>query len=61
MVHEDLASAADHLAALAESDATARRQMLRCLLELAEQCPPGASVSTEALAGVLTMALGDGA
>lgn len=55
MVHDNLDAAADHLEALAEAEATSRRQMLKCVQQLAEQCPPGSCVSTEALAGLLSM------
>lgn len=59
MVHDNLAAAADHLAALAENEAAIRRASLRCVMELAEQCPPGSQISTEGLAGLLALVLGD--
>lgn len=59
MVHDNLAEAADQLAAIAEHETEVRRQTLRCIMELAEQCPPGATVSADALAGALSMILGD--
>lgn len=59
MVHDNLYAAADHLAAIAENDDAIRRASLRCVMELAEQCPPGASISTEGLASLLAMIIGD--
>ena len=59
MVHDNLAAAADRLAAIAENDAAIRQASLRCVMELAEQCPPGSQISTEGLAGLLALIIGD--
>lgn len=61
MVHDNLAAAADRLDAMADVAAITRRATLRCVLQLAEQCPPGAQVDAQALAGMLALVLGDSA